>query len=137
MSKATQVAEKFIGYLGELDIEGVSSLFAEGIVQKVPFAPEGTPKVIEGREAVTQNFAGLPMVFQSMKYSDVEVIEGADENVAVAFAHADAVLPNGSPYAQDYVFYFGLDAEGKIAAYREYMNTELQSKAFAALAAAM
>jgi ketosteroid isomerase-like protein len=77
------------------------------------------------------------MVFQSMKYSDVEVIEGADENVAVAFAHADAVLPNGSPYAQDYVFYFGLDAEGKIAAYREYMNTELQSKAFAALAAAM
>lgn len=135
MTKAAKVIDEFLGYLNELNIDGVSSLFAEDIEQKVPFAPEGTPEVINGKEAVTKNFAGLPMVFSSMKYSDIEIVDTTDDDFAVAFAHADAVLPNGAPYAQNYVFYVRLNADGKISEYREYMNTELQAKAMAALMA--
>lgn len=50
-------------------------------MQKVPFAPEGTPEVINGKETVTQNFAGLPAVFQSMKYSDIEIVDTVDDNL--------------------------------------------------------
>ena len=137
MTKAAQVIETFLGHLGSLNIDGVASLFADDIIQKVPFAPAGTPEVITGKEAVTRNFAALPMVFKSMKYSQIEIVETSDDNFAVAFAHADAVLPNDAPYAQNYVFYVRLNAEGKISEYREYMNTQLQAQALAALAGNM
>lgn len=134
MSNATNVTTQYLTYLEKLDIDGIASLFADNIVQKIPFAPEGTPETVVGKENVAKNFAALPMVFKRMNYSDIEIIETTDENLAIAFAHADATLPNGSPYAQNYVFYVHLNQNGKIDEYREYMNTELQAKAFAALA---
>lgn len=133
MTKAAKVTESFLEYVGSLNIEGVKSLFADDIVQKVPFAPEGTPDEIFGIEAVGQNFEGLPLVFKSLTYSEVEIIETTEDNFSVAFAHADGILPNGDPYKQNYVFYVRLNEDGKIKEYREYMNPELMGKALAAL----
>jgi len=135
MTKAAKVVETFLGYVSSLNIEGIKSLFADDIVQKVPFAPEGTPDVIEGKEAVSKNFEGLPLMFQSLKYSNVEIVDTTIDSFAVAFAHADGVLPNGDPYPQNYVFYVKLDSEGKIKEYREYMNPQQLAKALAALGA--
>lgn len=133
MSKATEVTKQYLDYLSDLDIAGVVSLFADDIVQKVPFAPEGTPGTITGKENVAKNFEMLPMVFKSMKYSDIQIVECVDPNLSIAFAHADATLPNGSPYGQSYVFYVHVNKDGKIDQYREYMNTQLQAQALGAL----
>lgn len=74
-------------------------------------------------------------MFRSLKYSDVEIVETTDDRFAVAFAHADGVLPNGDPYPQNYVFYVRLDEAGKISEYREYMNPQQLAKALAVLGA--
>lgn len=52
MTEAAEILQVFLNQVSSLDIEGIKSLFAENVVQKVPFAPEGTPEVISGREAV-------------------------------------------------------------------------------------
>jgi len=135
MTKAAQIIEQFLGYVSSFDIEGVKSLFADDVVQKVPFAPEGTPDAIEGKGAVSKNFEGIPLMFKQMTYSDVEIVGTTDDNFAVAFAHADGVLANGDPYPQNYVFYVRLDADGKISEYREHMNPQQLAKALAAIGA--
>jgi len=135
MTEAARIMQEFLNKVSSLDIEGIKSLFAENVVQKVPFAPEGTPDAISGKEAVSGNFEGLPLMFRSLKYSDVEIVETMDDRFAVAFAHADGVLANGNPYLQNYVFYVRLDVAGKISEYREYMNPQQLAKALAALGA--
>lgn len=132
MSKATEVLKQFLDNVSSLNIEGIKDLFADDIVQKVPFAPEGTPDTISGKSAVGKSFEGLPLMFKSLKYSNVEIVETTDDNFAIGFAHADGVLPTGDPYPQNYVFYVRLE-NGKIREYREYMNPVQLGKALALL----
>ena len=40
MSKATEVLKQFLDNVSSLNIEGIKDLFADDIVQKVPFAPD-------------------------------------------------------------------------------------------------
>ncbi|MGL5172899.1 MAG: nuclear transport factor 2 family protein [Olsenella sp.] len=133
MTKATETMKEYLNAVQALDIDKVISMFADDVSQGVPFAPEGTPDMIEGKEAVGQNFRGLPMMFKKLAYSDVEIVETTDPNFAVGFAHADGELPTGDPYVQNYVFYMRLDDAGKIHEYREYMNPVALGKALALL----
>lgn len=135
MSKAIETAKKYIDYLQTLNVEGVKSLFAEDIVQNVPFAPEGIPDRIEGKAAVSQAFDGLPMMFKNIFYSNLEFVETKEDDFAVVFAHADATLTSGDSYSQNYVFYIRVNSEGKIQNYREYMNPVQLGKALAAIGA--
>ena len=76
-------------------------MFADDVSQGVPFAPEGTPDMIEGKEAVGQNFRGLPMMFKKLAYSDVEIVEThhnlkADAPTGTAKLLLSAVDPEGA-----------------------------------------
>lgn len=97
MTKATETMKEYLNAVQALDIDKVISMFADDVSQGVPFAPEGTPDMIEGKEAVGQNFRGLPMMFKKLAYSDVEIVETTDPNFAVGFAHADGELPRATP----------------------------------------
>ena len=136
MSKATETMKVYLDAIQALDIDKVVDMFADDVSQGVPFAPEGTPDMIEGKEAVSANFRGLPMMFKKLAYSDVEIVETTDPDFAVGFAHADGELPTGDSYVQTYVFYMRLDAAGKIREYREYMNPVALGQALALLGAA-
>ena len=90
MSKATETMKVYLDAIQALDIDKVVDMFADDVSQGVPFAPEGTPDMIEGKEAVSANFRGLPMMFKKLAYSDVEIVETTDPDFAVGFAKTDA-----------------------------------------------
>lgn len=136
MSQATETMQVFIDAVSQLDVPRIDGLFAADVVQRVPFAPEGTPDTITGKEAVMQTFGALPLMFRGLEYTDVEIIETADPNFAVAFADASGTLTSGDAYKQRYVFYMELDTEGKIAHYREYMNPVELAKVLQAIGVA-
>ena len=108
MSKATEVLKQFLDNVSSLNIEGIKDLFADDIVQKVPFAPEGTPDTMSGKSAVGKSFEGLPLMFKSLKYSNVEIVETTDDNFAIGFAHADGVLRPAIPTRRTIYFMYAL-----------------------------
>lgn len=130
MTTATNTLKVFIEALGSLDVETIANLFDDNTIQLVPFAPPGVPSKIEGEGTVKNGFLGLGMMFKELSYSNVEIVETADDNFAIAFAHAEGVLQTGAPYTQDYVFYVRLE-NGKIKEYREYMDSHRAADAIA------
>lgn len=131
MSKATNTLNNFLVAISNLDIETVQNSFAADVTQFVPFAPEGTPDTIKGKEAVGKTFASLPMMFKNLNFSNIELVETQDDNFAIGFADAQATLTNNTPYSQRYVFYVRVNDDGKITVYREYMDLIALGKAIA------
>ena len=133
MSTATNTLKNFLTAISKMDIPAVREMFADDVTQFVPFAPAGTPDTIEGKEAVAGTFGSLPMMFKSMNYSNIELVETREDNFAIGFADASAELVNGAPYSQRYVFYVRVNEDGKIKEYREYMNPITLGEAIAQL----
>lgn len=133
MSKATERLNQFLTAISAMEIENVQAMFADNVTQFVPFAPEGTPDNIIGKEAVSATFASLPMMFKSMNYTNIELVETKDEHFAIGFADANATLVNDKPYHQRYVFYVRINEAGLITEYREYMNPIALREAIAQL----
>jgi uncharacterized protein len=73
----------------EYDADGQAALFAENAVWEFPFAPEGVPKVIEGRENIIA--ASKNGMAKSKKngrriigYKSVEIYETNNPEVIIA-----------------------------------------------------
>jgi ketosteroid isomerase-like protein len=111
------------------DMKGWTDLCADDVVAEFPFAPEGSPARIEGREALFEYLRGYPDLIDVREIPTVRVYSTDDENVAIAdWSVSGSVVTNGNPYEMRYAT-FATFREGLIVNYREYWNPQAFLKA--------
>jgi ketosteroid isomerase-like protein len=111
------------------DMKGWTDLCADDVVAEFPFAPEGSPARIEGREALYEYLRGYPDLIDVREIPTVRIYSTDDENVAIAdWSVSGKVLTNGNPYEMRYAT-FATFRDGLIVNYREYWNPQAFLKA--------
>ncbi|WP_063047007.1 nuclear transport factor 2 family protein [Nocardia pseudovaccinii] len=117
--KPTQLLRIWLNAVEEL--VAVPELFADDIVLHVPFVAPGMPPRTEGRDEVTKVMAMLGQMFERFRYTDLEVYQTDDPELAVGRAGSEATLVGGANYRGNYVFFLRARG-GKIVEYFEYMD---------------
>ena len=104
------------------DMRGWSLLCADNVVAEFPFAPEGSPRRLEGREALYDYLRNYPSVINVRSFPHVRVYSTDDPNVAIAeWSASGEVLTNGNAYEMSYATFVTFK-DGLIVNYREYWN---------------
>lgn len=104
------------------DMKGWSQLCADDVVAEFPFAPEGSPRRLEGREALYEYLRNYPSIINVRSIPDLRVYSTEDPNVAIAeWSSSGEVLTNGNPYEMSYATFVTFE-DGLIVNYREYWN---------------
>ena len=107
------------------DMKAWTDLCADDVVAEFPFAPEGSPARIEGREALYDYLRGYPDLIDIREIPSVRVYPTADENVAIAeWSVIGSVVSNGTPYNMSYATFVTF-RDGLIVTYREYWNPKV------------
>ncbi|MFD9286427.1 nuclear transport factor 2 family protein [Streptomyces mirabilis] len=113
------------------DMKAWTDLCADDVVAEFPFAPEGAPARIEGREALFDYLRGYPDVIDVREIPAVRVYPTDDENVAIAeWSVKGSVVSNGNPYNMSYATFVTF-RDGLIVNYREYWNPQVFLNALA------
>lgn len=68
---AEQVARDFLKHLEEMDLDAWIDLWAEDGRQEMPFAPEGFPREVKGKEALYKHYQDLPNAYSKMAFPDL------------------------------------------------------------------
>ena len=103
-------------------MRGWADLCAPDVVAEFPFAPEGSPRRIEGRDALYEYLRGYPDVIDVQSLPTMRIFGTDDLNVAIAdWSLSGRVLTNGNPYEMSYAT-FATFRNGALANYREYWN---------------
>jgi hypothetical protein len=104
------------------DMKGWSLLCADDVVAEFPFAPEGSPTHLEGREALYEYLRNYPSVIDVRSIPNLRIYSTEDPNVAIAeWSSSGEVLTNGNPYEMSYATFVTF-RDGLIVNYREYWN---------------
>lgn len=109
------------------NIEGWMAIYAPEAVHEFPFAPEGAPRALSGRDAIAAYMSQLPSLIRFGTLSDVRVREAGDELIIEATGHHRRV-PDDAAFALNYVWFITL-RDGKVVHFRDYMNPLQLSKA--------
>jgi ketosteroid isomerase-like protein len=111
------------------DMKGWTDLCADDVVAEFPFAPEGSPARIEGREALYEYLRGYPDLIDVREIPTARIYSTDDANVAIAdWSVSGSVVTNGNPYEMRYAT-FATFHDGLIVNYREYWNPQAFLKA--------
>ncbi|MHC1479986.1 nuclear transport factor 2 family protein [Frateuria aurantia] len=102
------------------DIAGWSHIYTDDGIHEFPFAPEGRPKALHGREAISAYMAQLPGFIRFGHLDAIRARETADELIVEARGHHHRVA-DGTPFDVDYVWIITLQ-NGKVSRFRDYMN---------------
>ncbi len=104
------------------DIKGWSLLCADDVVAEFPFAPEGSPRRLEGREALYEYLRNYPSVINLRSIPDLRTYSTDNPNVAIAeWSASGEVLTNGNAYEMSYATFVTFK-DGLIVNYREYWD---------------
>ncbi|CAL9639879.1 putative protein YesE [Streptomyces sp. enrichment culture] len=102
------------------DIDAWLDAFTDDGVHEFPFAEQGAPERLEGKEAMRAYMSELPKYIRFGSFHDVTVRETSDGVVIEADGHHwDAVT--GDPYAMRYVWVI-TRRDGRVAVLRDYMG---------------
>ncbi|MCX4400429.1 nuclear transport factor 2 family protein [Streptomyces sp. NPDC059837] len=113
------------------DMKAWTDLCADDVVAEFPFAPEGAPARIEGREALFDYLRGYPDVIDVREIPAARIYPTDDENVAIAeWSVKGGVVSNGNPYDMSYATFVTF-RDGLIVNYREYWNPQVFLNALA------
>jgi len=102
------------------DIDGWMSIYDADAVHEFPFAPDGSPTRLTGRDAIAAYMQRLPTFIRFGSLSDVHVREVSDELIVEATGHHHRIS-DGAPRDISYVWFITRRA-GKVTLIRDYMN---------------
>jgi uncharacterized protein len=106
------------------DMKGWSELCAENVLVEFPFAPEGSPRRIEGRRSIYEYLRGYPDLIDIKSIPSVRIYATDDPNVAIAdWSVRGRVISNGNAYNMSYATFVTIK-DGLIVHYREYWNPQ-------------
>jgi uncharacterized protein len=108
-------------------------LWAEDGSCEFPYAPEGRPRLLQGKKAIYEYMTAYPGRIAIDSVAEMRVHPALNpEVVAVELAINGRALTTGRPYNQRYVIV--LEAKnGKVWRYREYWNPLVSIEAFGGL----
>nr|WGD87174.1 nuclear transport factor 2 family protein [Bacillus subtilis] len=123
--KACETLRKFMAYMLEKDMKSWMELWDENAVFEFPYAPEGSPKRIEGKAAIYDYIKDYPKQIHAPT-----VYRSADTNTMIAEFQCDGhVVETGSPYRQSYISVIET-RDGRIVRYKDYWNPLVVKEAF-------
>jgi ketosteroid isomerase-like protein len=106
----TALIRRYLDAVASLDADGITATLHPDVVMHIPFAPEGIPSVVEGRDAVRDWFRAVPDLLAPLNFTghDVVALARAGEYLA-RYSGSTTVLPTGNPYRTDYVALFTVE----------------------------
>lgn len=104
------------------DAAGWVDLFADDGVIEFPFAPEGRPRRVEGRDAIGAYLRGIGdhIAYEDFPYVDIHETT-APERIVVEMRATGRVTTTGSPFAMTYIAVVTA-VDGRFTHYRDYWN---------------
>jgi ketosteroid isomerase-like protein len=125
MSAPTSPADLFrhsLRLLLDKDIPAWVDLWAEDGVAEFPFAPDGWPRRLEGREAVAAYMRHYPDHIDLHDFPDLRVHRTTDPRTVVAeMRGVGRLVETGAPFDMTYIVVVTV-RDGRIASYRDYWN---------------
>jgi ketosteroid isomerase-like protein len=95
-------------------------LFTEDVVFEFPYAPEGLPQRLDGRDRLAAHFARLGPLLEFDGF-DLEASYVCGDTVVFEFTCEGRAVDTGVAYDQTYISVVTL-RDGRIARYRDYWN---------------
>ena len=103
------------------------ALFADDGVQEFPFAPEGSPRKIDGKVGIAEYLKDYPEKLDLHHIG--EPVWHHDGDTAIAeFTVEGTAVPTGKPYNQRYISVID-HRDGKITRYVDYWNPQIVAEA--------
>ncbi|MFH7339913.1 nuclear transport factor 2 family protein [Streptomyces sp. KHY 26] len=125
MSAPTSPAELYrhsLRLLLDKDIPAWVALWAEDGLMEFPFAPDGRPRRLEGKEAVAAYMRPYPDHIDLHDFPDLRIHQTTDpETIVVEMRGVGRVVGTGAPYDMTYVAVVTV-RDGRITSYRDYWN---------------
>ncbi|MEV8066848.1 nuclear transport factor 2 family protein [Streptomyces sp. NPDC085995] len=104
------------------DIPAWVALWAEDGLMEFPFAPEGWPRRLEGKEAVAAYMRHYPDHIDLRDFPDLWIHQTTDPQTIVAEMRGTGrLVKNDAPFDMAYVAVVTV-RDGRIASYRDYWN---------------
>ncbi|WP_405877002.1 nuclear transport factor 2 family protein [Streptomyces sp. NBC_01136] len=98
------------------------ALFAPDAVLEFPYAPDGVPQVISGRDALFAHMSHFPENFD-VEFIDLVFHETVDPSLVIAeFRSTGTAVPTGKPYEQTCISVVRTDDDARITHYLDYWN---------------
>ena len=113
----------FLESLESKDMQAFASVWADDAVQELPYAPEGFPKIVRGKQALIEHYAAWPKNSGAADFtSELRFFPMQDaEWVFATFTGNVDVIPTGRKYNHVYGGLFHVTG-GKITLFREYFD---------------
>jgi ketosteroid isomerase-like protein len=117
------LAERVIRTCGELRPADVRNDFADDAVLSLPYAPEGTPREVTGREAII-DYIGLLRdyipagIFVGHTF---DTLAGDPNQVVARYSASTELLTTGNAYENTYVTLIDI-RDGKVTRYTEFFD---------------
>jgi len=128
-STAVQLLRNSLDRFLAKDMKGWIALCDENVVAEFPFAPEGSPERIEGRDALYEYLRNYPSFIDVREIPKLKTYPTDDPNIAIAeWSVSGKVVSNGNPYEMSYATFVTF-RDGLIVNYREYWNPMVFIKA--------
>ena len=125
MSAPTSPADLYrhsLRLLLDKNIPGWVGLWAEDGVMEFPFAPDGWPARLEGREAIAAYMRDYPDHIDLHDVPELRIHETTDpEIIVVEMRGVGRLVETGSPFDMTYIAVVTI-RDGHIASYRDYWN---------------
>lgn len=126
--KNKAVIEKFFTSLEALDISAFLTVWSENGKQLMPLSPGNFPKQLNGKQAIYNQYKGLPENYTSMRFQR-KYIATDDPNTVIVQYNGIIPLKEGGEYNNNYVGIFKLD-NGKLQQFTEYFDPFILQEAF-------
>jgi hypothetical protein len=118
----TEVFERILAGIGAGDAHALLGRCRDDVVFEFPFAPDGRPTRLEGKQAVGEYLGSVASgaVFEHL--TNLEMHQTVDPDVAVIeFSATGRVRDTDSPFERSYVVVLTV-RDGLVARYRDYWN---------------
>lgn len=103
------------------DPDAQVALLADDAVLLAPYAPEGVPPRVDGKDNIAPLMHFVGSLFSAYRFTALDVHATDEPGLAFGTAHAEITLKNGDPYTQDLVFLVRARG-GQIVEYTEYLD---------------
>ena len=125
MSAPTSPADLYrhsLRLLLDKDIPAWVALWAEDGLMEFPFAPEGWPRRLEGRDAVAAYMRHYPDHIDLHDFPALHIhLTGDPETIVVEMRGVGRLVETGAPFDMTYIAVVTV-RDGRIASYRDYWN---------------
>lgn len=118
-----QVLHRFIDAINAWDFDAMQRILADNIVFEMPFAPEGFPRRIDGRDNVLEFLSAVPDFIEPENLHDVTIHEFAEQpgELVAEYRSATRLKGTGQEYRNCYVVR-ATAQDGKLHRFAEFYD---------------